>query len=252
MSSYSDFAEFYDTLTGNVDYEQKAGYLLQLLQRHRHEPGVTLDLACGTGSLTLALCQRGIDVFGLDASADMLSVAQQKAAEKDRSILFLCQKMQHLNLYGMIDTCVCSLDSINHLTKTEDVLRTFRGVARYLQKDGLFVFDCNTVFKHQQILGDNCYIYDTKEVFCAWQNNYSPRHHKVIITLDFFRPDGKIYHRYSEQFTERAYTHEEMSEMLQEAGLTIEAIYDDMTFEAPKPDSQREIYVVRKNQDETR
>ncbi len=246
MSSYTYFAEFYDTLTRNVGYEKRADYLMELFSRHGHEPGLTLDLACGTGSLTLELHKRGIDIFGADASSDMLSIAQQKFDEEERSTLFLRQKMQRLELYGTINTCICTLDSINHLTSAEDVVNTFRRVSKYLEDDGLFVFDCNTVYKHQHILGDNCYIYDTKKVFCAWQNNYEPKDNRVIITLDFFESDGKGYRRYSEQFSELAYTREETASMLGRAGLVIEAVYDDMSFEEPKPDSQREIYVVRK------
>lgn len=250
MSSYSVFADYYDALTRNVSYEQKADYLLSLFERHRHKPGLTLDLACGTGSLMLELCRRGVDVFGADASAEMLTIAQSKFAEEDRQILLLHQKMQRLELYAPINTCLCTLDSINHLPSAADVEAAFARVAHYLEDDGLFVFDCNTVYKHREILGDNCFIYDTDRVFCAWQNNYSERHHKVLITLDFFEPVDGCYRRYSEQFFERAYTSEEMASMLDKAGLCVEAIYDDMTFETPHENSQREIYVVRKKKNE--
>ena len=95
MSGYAYFAEFYDTLTQNVGYEERAEYLLSLFRHHNHTPGLTLDLACGTGSLTLALHRRGVDIFGADASSEMLSLAQQKFMEDERQTLFLCQKMRH-------------------------------------------------------------------------------------------------------------------------------------------------------------
>lgn len=247
MKSYTDFAAFYDSLTTNVEYEKKAEYLLKLFNRHNHEAGLTLDLACGTGTLTLALKKRGIDIYGVDASCEMLSVAQQKAYEADEEILFLCQKMQKLNLYGTVDTCICALDSINHLTQIKDVENTFKRVALFMNPNGLFVFDANTIYKHECVLGDNCYIYDNDKVFCAWQNNYKPSDHTVMITLDFFEPDGDIYRRSSEQFFERAYSRSEISEMLTAAGFTLEAVYDDMCFETPAEKSQREIYVARRN-----
>ena len=250
MRAYSDFAEFYDNLTQNVEYDKKADYILELLKRHNHNVGLTLDLACGTGTLTLELKKRGVDIYGIDASYEMLSVAQQKAYENEQEILFLCQKMQNIDLYGTIDTCICSLDSINHLTSAKDVQRTFERVSLFMNPDGIFVFDANTVYKHKYVLGDNCYIYDTDTVFCAWQNNYNETNHKVIITLDFFEPDGKIYRRSSEQFSERAYTREEMTAMLTNAGFTLEAVYDDMSFESPKENSEREIYVARKKANE--
>lgn len=246
MIAYSYFAQFYDSLTYNVEYDKKAQYLLKLFERHHHTPGLTLDLACGTGSLTVELSRCGIDIFGADMSSDMLTVAQQKACEAEQSILFLHQKMQHLHLYSTIDTCICTLDSINHLPSSEEVVKTFERVAQYLNPDGLFVFDTNTVYKHQYILGDNCYIYDTKDVFCAWQNNFNEKNNKVIVTLDFFEPDGKRYKRYSEQFSEKAYTRKEMTEMIHRSGLVLESVYDDMSFDEPKAELEREIYVVRK------
>ncbi len=244
--SYSFFAEYYDCLTGNVDYSRKADYLIRLFERYGHDPGVTLDLACGTGSLTIEMKKRGIDIFGADASEEMLSQAMCKACDEELEILFLRQKMQELQLYGKIDTCICTLDSINHITSSTVLTRAFSKISEYLDDNGLFVFDANTVYKHRNILGDNCYIYDNKDVFCAWQNNFNEKNNKVIITLDFFEPDGERYKRSSEQFAERAYTHEQMEQMLGESGLIIDAIYDDMSFDPPVENSEREIYVVRK------
>ena len=150
--SYSYFAEYYDGLTEDVDYEQKADYFLRLLKKHGHEAGVTLDLACGTGTFTLALKKRGIDVFGADMSEEMLTEAQMKACEADESIMFICCKMQELCLPGLIDTCVCTLDSINHITSKKELVKAFTAVSAYLADDGLFVFDANTVYKHREIL----------------------------------------------------------------------------------------------------
>ena len=68
MKSYSVFAQYYDELTENVEYSRRAEYLLELMRRLGHQPGLTLDLACGTGSLTLELYRRGVDIYGVDGS----------------------------------------------------------------------------------------------------------------------------------------------------------------------------------------
>lgn len=250
MKSYTDFAAFYDTLTANVAYEQKADYLLELFKRHNHTAGLTLDLACGTGTLTLALKKRGIDIYGVDASWEMLSIAQQKASEAGEEILFLCQKMQKLNLYGTVDTCICALDSINHLTSIKAVETTFKRVSMFMNPNGLFVFDANTIYKHAYVLGDNCYIYDTEQVFCAWQNTYESSDHSVTITLDFFEPDNGSYRRSSEQFSERAYSRETLEKIWTAAGFVLEAVYDEDSFNPPHEKTQREIYVLRKKENE--
>lgn len=245
--SYNTFAEFYDGLTENVEYKDRAKYIEKLINSFDREAGTILDLACGTGSLTLELYRRGFDIFGIDSSVDMLSVAQQKCAEKGAQILFVCQKMQKLELAGEIDTCICTLDSINHLTNPEDVKETFKRVAKYLAEDGLFIFDVNTIYKHYEVLKNNYFVFDTDEVFCSWQNELDEETNTVNITLDFFIPDENgLYLRETEQFSERAYSDMDLIKWLNEAGLTIKAVYGDMTFDDPKENCERKIFVAGK------
>ena len=92
---YERFARWYDRLTGNVDYAARADYFEEIIARHRRGEGkLLLDLACGTGTLSLLLAQRGWDVIGVDGSGDMLAQAQAKAAMCEARPLFLCQEME--------------------------------------------------------------------------------------------------------------------------------------------------------------
>ncbi|MEF2920123.1 MAG: class I SAM-dependent methyltransferase [Acutalibacteraceae bacterium] len=247
MLSYSYFADYYDNLTNNVDYKQYAEYILKLAEKYNHSMGITLDLACGTGSLTVMLKKMGVDIYGIDASPEMLSVAQEKALDSEISgMLFLCQKMQNLDLYGTIDTCICTLDSINHITNINDVQKAFSKVSFFMNPNALFIFDVNTLYKHKQVLADNTFVYDTEQVFCVWQNTLLEDQRSVEISLDFFENLDGMYRRYSENFTERAYTHEEICKMLETAGFKLLDVFGEMTFEEPKPDSQRNIYIAKK------
>lgn len=245
MKAYTAFADFYDGLTANVDYKSRADYIEKLLAFHNHDFGLCVDLACGTGSLTIELAKRGIDIYGIDGSSQMLSQAQMKAYDEELSVLFLCQKMQSIDLYGTVDTCLCTLDSINHLTEPDLVQKTFDRVSLFMNPNGLFVFDVNTVYKHQEILSGNTFVYDTDDVYCVWQN--TPVDETLVkIDLDFFEYDGKAYHRTSESFCERAYSNVQLAEMLQKAGFAIEGMYGDMTLDLPKENEQRIIYIARK------
>lgn len=243
--AYEVFADFYDKLTGNVEYGKRAEYILEVLDKMGHEAGLTLDLACGTGSLTLELKKRGVDIFGIDGSADMLSVALQKSAEAGENILYLCQKMQNLDLYGTIDTCICTLDSVNHITNPDVLSKAFKKVSLFMNKGGIFLFDANTLYKHREILKDNVFVFDTDEVYCVWQNTPA-EDNRVDITLDFFIPDEGTYYRHTEEFSERAYTMDELESMLKEAGFGIECVYGDMSFSAPSDEEQRIIVAARK------
>ncbi|MBQ1986310.1 MAG: class I SAM-dependent methyltransferase [Clostridia bacterium] len=244
MAGYDVFARYYDALTANVDYASRAAYLAELMKLLGHEPGITLDLACGTGSLTLELHKLGFDVYGVDGSIAMLSEAKDKAYDMEADVLFLCQKMQSLDLYGTVDTVFCSLDSINHLPNAEQVLETFKRVAFFMNDDSWFVFDVNTPYKHERVLANNTFVYDLADIYCVWQNRYDPQDKSVAIALDFFEKQGKTYTRSSERFSEQVYSSEEITSMLEKAGFDQIRFYGDMTFDAPKATEQRLVFAA--------
>ena len=247
MSGYGFFSSVYDTLTENVNYAARADYIADLLADNGIKGGILLDLACGTGTLSIEMSKKGFEVIGVDASADMLSVAMNNAYEADRNILFLCQPMQQLDLYGTINAAICTLDSINHLTDPDDVQATFDKVSLFTEPGGVFVFDVNTVFKHREILADNTFVYDMDDVYCVWQNSLDSATDTVQIDLDIFEQvDDDIYERMQESFCERAYALPLLKEMLGKAGFETVAVYDELSREEPKENSERLFIVARK------
>ena len=246
MESYNSFSEYYDGLMEDARYPERCEYFSELCRRFCHEPKKTLDLACGTGSLTLLLRQSGVDVFGADGSSEMLCEAMSKSLDAGENILFICQQMQELELGENIDTCVCTLDSLNHLTDEADVQRTFDGVSRYMNAGGLFVFDVNTVYKHREILANNALVLENDRVYCVWQN-FLREDDIVEIALDFFEEQDGVYYRSSEDFSERAYSEDALRQMLSRAGFSVLAVYGDLSFEAPREDEQRIIFVTKKD-----
>lgn len=245
MPTYSDFSRFYDELTDNVNYSERADYIDGLIRKNCNSCDIVVDLACGTGSLTVKLAEKGYDMIGIDCSADMLTEAQNKIYETGQSILFLCQKMQELDLYGTVDAVVCTLDSINHLTSEKDVLKTFEKVSLFMNKGGVFIFDVNTPYKHNKVLGNSTFVYETEDVFCVWQNELVDTD-TVEITLNFFENQGDVYERYEESFCEKAYSTELLVSMLEKSGFDEIKIYDEMTENEPKENSERLFFVAKK------
>lgn len=241
--SYDLFAEYYDELMSEVDYSARAKYIDSLIKSYKPDAHLLVDLACGTGSMTVELAAMGYDVIGVDLSENMLSKAREKS---DGSILYLCQSMQQLDMYGTIDAFVCTLDSLNHIEDRKQLLLALSRVSLFMEPDGVFVFDMNTLYKHERILADNAFVYETEKVYCVWQNEYAGDG-RVNIALDFFerQPDGS-YLRDCEDFCEVAYSIEETKKMLAQAGLKVVAAYDDMTLEPPKENSQRIVFVTAK------
>lgn len=246
MSGYRCFANFYDKLTGNVEYKKRAEYFRTLLSALNMNGGILLDLACGTGSLLLEMEKYGYDVIGVDSSPEMLSVAQTKAAEAGQKPLLLCQDMQSLDLYGTVDAVICSLDSINHLTNPEDVKKTFNRVSLFLNPGGAFIFDVNTIYKHKNILADNVFVYDLEDVYCVWQNRFDEKTAAVDITLDFFEENSGAYYRSTESFAERAYPLEEIEAWLKDSGLEVKGIYEELKQTPPAETAQRVVFCAGK------
>ena len=205
-----------------------------------------LDLACGSGSLSLELSARGCDVIGVDGSADMLAVAREKAADEGQNVLFLCQDMRQLDLYGTVDTAVCMLDSLSHILHTDDLREIFRRLGLFIAPDGLLLFDVNTPYKHAHVLGDNAFVYERDEFVCTWRNRYLPATHEVEMALDFFleEEDG-TYSRYTDTVRERAYSLQTWKSLLTEAGFDLLGVYDERSFTTPGDDAQRWVLVAR-------
>ena len=139
MSDYGDFARFYDKFTQNVDYSARARYFDAVIQKYNPNAKLLLDLACGTGSLSFELEQFGYDIVAVDNSYEMLSVAAEKRGELESNVLFLCQEMSELDLFGTIDATVCALDSINHILDENELLEVFKKVSLFSNKGAVFV-----------------------------------------------------------------------------------------------------------------
>lgn len=244
--SYDDFSRFYDLLTDNVEYEKRADYFCRLLSMCGINGGIMLDLACGTGSISVAMAERGFDVIGVDSSIGMLNAARRKVFESGKDILLLNQSMDELDLFGTVDCAVCVLDSINHLEDAQQVRDTFEKVSLFMNPGGAFAFDVNTLYKHKNILADNAFVYDLDELYCVWQNSFNDEDGSVDIDIDFFEEEDGAYYRSSESFTEQAYELDDIAKWLEEAGFEVIGIFDDMTTEKTTPETQRAVFLAKK------
>lgn len=246
MNEYADFARFYDRLI-DVDYDARADYLLALLERHGGRKDTLLDLACGSGSLTLTLARRGIEMIGVDGSEEMLALAREKAERLGGrpAPLFLRQDMRELDLYGTVNSAVCALDSLNHLLRTDDLRQVFARLSLFIEPGGLLIFDVNTPYKHRQVLADNAFVFEEADFLCVWRNRLLARTCEVEMLLDFFVDNGAGYDRLSDMVRERAYTEATLRRLLHEADFETLAVYGDGTTEQPGAEEERWVFVAR-------
>lgn len=240
---YNEFAFVYDKLISDVDYDAWADFYCRLFEKYALKPKLGLDLGCGTGSMTVKLSQRGFDMTGVDFSEEMLMVAREKSAGQD--ILYLNQDMTEFELYGTVDFIVSSLDCINYITDKRELLKVFKLVNNYLDPGGLFIFDINTLYKLENILGNNTFVIEDDNVFCSWQNEFDKKKKLCSFYLTFFCKNGDAYRRFDEVHCERAYEIEEIKALIEKSGMRLLGVYDNLSFDVPRKNSERIFFAAQ-------
>ncbi len=242
---YSAIADCYDALNSHIDYESWADKLTAVLKNYNIDKGeLVLDMACGTGNITLPLSRRGYDMIGVDISYDMLNRAMSK--EGSDKVLWLCQDMRSFELYGTVRAALCCLDSINYLTGRVGLNKCFSLVHNYLDPDGIFIFDVNTPFKFETVYSDNHYVLEANGVLCAWKNYYDKKSGLCDFELSFFyENDDGSYTRFDELQRERCWSINTLKSCLIKNGFEVLNVVDDLDFSPLKKSSERAFFICR-------
>ena len=248
MEAYTSFAQVYDTFMDNIPYEEWGEYLTGLLEEYGVKNGLVLELGCGTGSMTEILAAKGYDMIGADNSGEMLEIAMEKRDESGHDILYLLQDMREFELYGTVSAVVSVCDSVNYITEEEELEEVFRLVNNYLDPKGIFIFDINTKYKYQKVLGDRTIAEKRDECSFIWDNYYyeDEEMNEYELTL-FIQEKGNLYRKFEEVHLQRAYTLEQMIRLVKKSGLEFVTAYDAFTREQPTDTSER-IYMVAREQ----
>lgn len=247
MEQYSSLSSVYDELN-SVDYDKLASFIAsQIKENENTKSSLVLDLACGTGKLTFKLREYGYDMTGVDLSEDMLSIAKSYAYKnKIDDVLFLCQDMREFELYGTVDACACTLDSINYLTRLDDVKKCFSLVHNYLIPEGVFIFDINTPYRFENVYGDNSYILENEHALCAWQNEYNKKSKICRFYLSIFQENADgTYNRYDEIQKEKCYERKQIERLLMECGFEIIGVYGDLDKNVATDTDEKWYFVAR-------
>ena len=241
MDAYHNLAVSYDRLTNDVAYDSIVDFYFQILEREGLKPRTAVDLACGTGSVTLLLARRGLQVTGVDMSEEMLCEASQKAQSASLRTLFVCQMLQQLHLPRGVDLAVCALDSLDYITDPHDCETAIHRIYRALNPGGCFIFDVNTPEKLRAMDGQ-VFLDEDDDVYCVWRGEFDESTNICTYGMDLFQRCGNVWERSFEEHREYAYSADQLKTFLRRAGFTNIAVYADRRFEAPGEGEQR-IYI---------
>ena len=245
MDAYGVLARSYDRLTNDVDYAAVVDFYFDILAREGLSPRTAVDLACGTGSVSVLLAQRGLAVTGVDMSEEMLCQAMDKAMALENMPTFVCQKLQQLRLPRGVDLAVCALDSLDYITEPADCQEAIRRVYKTLNPGGCFIFDVNTPEK-LRAMDDQVFLDEDDDVYCVWRGEFDAGTNICSYAMDLFQRRGAVWERSYEEHREYAYSAGQLTQYLRSAGFTSIEVYADRRFEAPAPGEQRIYFKARK------
>ena len=245
MDAYKNLAASYDRLTNDVDYAATVDFYEQILAREGLKPRTCVDLACGTGTVTAILAERGYRVTGVDMSEDMLTVAAMKTMDMENRPMFSCQRLEALRLPRAVDMAVCALDSLDYITDPAACEGAIRRAYKALNPGGIFIFDVNTPEKLRAMDGQ-VFLDEDDDVFCVWRGEFDEETNICSYGMDLFQREGKIWHRSFEEHREYAYSRAQLTAYLKAAGFTHIEVYADRLFEEPREGEQRIYFKARK------
>jgi len=243
MTCYGGFAYLYDLLMADIPYGEWAAYIDNKLMQHfegKREGCIVLDMACGTGNITLPLAKMGYDMIGVDISTDMLAQAQAKATGEQ--VLFLAQDMRKLDLYGTVDAVICTCDGLNYLLDEAELGAVFKKLRMFLNQGGIFIFDMNTEYKFKEKLGGNCFVGETEGASFLWDNQFDPstgiNEYRVEFTPNGEEPFLEVHHQ-------RAYPVDVVCKLLHMAGFDTVDIYDGYSDDSPGDECLRVVFIAK-------
>ena len=231
--------------------EQMIPYLRRVLDRHPVLHGAMLDLACGTGTVAIAMALQGWHVIGLDGSEQMLAQARAKAAALGDSLpegrlVWKQADMRQLRLSAPVSLVTCLYDSLNYMLTSEELLTVFRSVYAALKPGGLFLADMNTAYALETYWDEQTYVTESDDLTVIMASRHDYQRHRSTVTVTCFEREGKLYRKIQETHVEQAYPYEHLATLLTDAGFILEGGYTCFGFEPPDALTPRVFWAARK------
>lgn len=238
---FTALAAVYDAIMADVEYDHWADFVLSYARDQELEVRRALDLACGTGGFTRELLAAGLNVTGVDGSADMLDVARERLPE----VRFEAGDLRTFDLGEHFDLVTCVFDSLNNLLTPEDLGAAFARAAAHLRPGGLLACDLNTRLGVRELWeGDEvegvAHAAGGQEVHYHWSHHYDAAQELGVVQA-FCRVmgEGGEFEEFVETHRERGYDPQDVAPLLGPAGFATWEIVEYPDYAEPGPRTPR-------------
>ncbi len=234
----------------DVDYPDWADFIDSILQYHHPHGTTALELACGTGNITLEMEKRDdYEITATDASPEMIRIARQKGLQRNSGITWLIRDMCNIRLRQTFDIIYMVFDSLNYLQNSEAIFSLFKGIENHLARDGVFVFDFTTPNYSPKIAPLlNQKRNETRRYRYLRSSRFDPinRIHTNHFKVEKKDPEtGEIVDRFEECHIQRIWTLFEIKEIVMHSNLCIAAAYEDFDLYEANNKSDRITLVLQ-------
>ncbi|SET61952.1 Methyltransferase domain-containing protein [Oceanobacillus limi] len=230
--SYQQMALLYDKLMEDAPYDAWVTFTESILQQFGIKDAHIADLGCGTGEITYRLASKGYHMVGVDYSADMLAIAEQKVSKLNLPIHWLNQDLKDLHGLDQMDAAISYCDVMNYITETDELEAVFHHVANSLKPGGLFIFDVHSLHHVQDNLINQTFADVTEEASYIWDCSEGDYPGEMYHDITFFMLDeGNKYTRFDETHHQRTYSVSIYEQLLKKSGFININFYSDFSLE---------------------
>ena len=238
------FARIYDDIMSGVPYDFWYRYLQELLAYFGREPDSILELACGTGNMSLRFSGKKKDVVGIDISGEMLNIARQKAKRKEKNIKFVQSDIRNFSLERKFALVFSVFDSINYILSLEELDQVFSNVARTVKDNGVFIFDMNTLHRLLSIEPGTA-MFTGDDYSCIWEDRVDHEENKWMVKLKI-ELEGEEEGYFEEFHQETSYPLETVKKLLKKNGFMTVKIFRAYSFSSASEKDNRVYFVACK------
>jgi len=141
VNIFNDYSNYYDLLYQDKNYKKESGYINKLINKHSLSPSKKiLNIGCGTGNHDIYLSDFGYNVYGIDLSEKMISIAKKKATGIN-NITYKTGDGRTIALNQEFDVVLSLFHTICYQTTEISLIQYLKNAHKHLKKNGLLIFD---------------------------------------------------------------------------------------------------------------